>query len=274
MYSEPHSVCNNSMFGHLWSVLGGVRDGFVYPTSLECTSSLSYRLSCLHACSAVIRMCILVSAFTSCPVAVPTRCERVPSSWSTIVPRQEQHSFPFAIGFTSPRLTSKHFVTRAFRCSLSQRSGFRGKSMGNRMSRQDRNSCNSFHLEDGEVSPATYQPTLASTPYLRGGDARMEDLTRSSGWQVGSSTTSTGARNDQHRGPSVDNEYDSDCYEIPAPSFYQQRAPRGPYGQSNGATRGDRATHDAFDFNNSAQPLPWNERERGDDFQVICPQAW
>lgn len=145
--------------------------------------------------------------------------------------------------------------------------------MGNRMSQPDGHGLASNHREDGEVSPAIYQPNFSSTLRLRGGDASepMGHNPHRSGWWVDSSTTGTGARNGQYRGLSVDDGYDSDCYEITGPRF-SQRPSRRPYGRAPAAVAPTPA-QGAFDFNDSSQPLPWNKRERDDGFQVICPQA-
>lgn len=145
--------------------------------------------------------------------------------------------------------------------------------MGNTMSQADRHNITSYHREDGEVSPAAYQPKSTSMPPLRGGDvpAQTGGIARDNGWWVDLSTADAGARTGYRLGACIDNGSDSDYCEISASTFHTQRASCKP--QQRGSSVAVAPACGAFDFNNSTQPLPWNDRERDDDFQVMFLQA-
>ncbi|KAF1937616.1 hypothetical protein EJ02DRAFT_356429 [Clathrospora elynae] len=123
--------------------------------------------------------------------------------------------------------------------------------MGNRVSYECDNNAPD-RREDGEVSRDAQQNVDSSNmPRLRGGDtsAAMGDSTRYNGWYV-----------DDSAGPSATDGYDPDCYEIPAPPNNLPRASSRSYKQNGPATSAPVPARGGFDFNDSAQPLPWNER--------------
>jgi hypothetical protein len=118
-----------------------------------------------------------------------------------------------------------------------------------------------YRREDGRVHGIADQQVNSGMPCLRGvdGSANMGNGTRFNGWWIDASGAQNGAVSGNQSGPALADGYDPDCYEIPASQFVAPRVQlQGPRHQNGQAANAAAAAPDAFDFNNSEQPLPWN----------------
>ncbi|KAF2133863.1 hypothetical protein P153DRAFT_100196 [Dothidotthia symphoricarpi CBS 119687] len=130
---------------------------------------------------------------------------------------------------------------------------------------------NSLDLDEGEVTSDAYQPNGDNMPRLRGG----EELPHHGGdshhnrWWVDTSATRAGARAPGGRLTpiTIEDDSESDVYEVPPPATRLSDEHQHAYRRDSAAVSAGRPVENQFDFNNSSQPLPWNNSRHGSGLQ-------
>lgn len=116
--------------------------------------------------------------------------------------------------------------------------------MGPRMSQMAGDGNGDDHLEDGEMAPEPCDPNM---PRLRGGEA----ATYGFGAYTGSTFSNAFGRVPLRGAQGHD---ESDFYEVPPAEFYAARAGRSQHGPASSQRA---PAPRQFDFNDQAQPNPW-----------------
>lgn len=138
--------------------------------------------------------------------------------------------------------------------------------MGNKTSSNDGNL---YHHNQDEATSHTYQSKNSDMSLLQGSNASTGcgANPNHNGW-IDASAARAGTGDGQLTPITIEDDSESDVYEVPPPSTRLPKEPQHACRHNSATVSEGRSVKDQFDFNNSSQPLPWSDTRHGGGIQV------